>query len=988
MAYFEDHYSLLGFPIKHEGDRPVEGFREAQRGALFAIASHFTRSVEPAIVTMPTGSGKTAVLEASAYLLRAERILVLTPSRLVREQIAEDFATLGVLKRLTALSNEVAPPKVMATTGRITTNEAWEAMRNFDVVVATVQSISPSLEEVPPPPPDLFDLILVDEAHHSPALTWNTLIEGFPEARKILFTATPFRRDDREIKGRFVYSYDLKRAYEDGAFGHIDYVPVETDAADSTREAEDRAIARAAEAQFLADRAANLDHLLMVRTDSRARASELSAVYAAHTRLKLKLVTGDQSLVHVRRVLAKLDAGELDGIICVNMMGEGFDMPRLKIAAVHSPHRSLAVTLQFVGRFARTVGERIGNATFLAPVSAIRGEARRLYAEGAVWAEIIPNLSKTRIQREIDMRELLESFEARKSVPDLADLSLYGLSLYAHVKIYRLREAPDLAALMDFGGDRETVYSWVNEGERTSVHITRQVSSVRWAADERLADVRFDIFVFYYDEKAKLLFICASKRAEGYYRTLARNLTGYDPRILPLSHISRVLKELGDPRFFQVGMKKRQEASLAESYRIMAGSHADEAIRNEDARLYDRGHCFGSAEHGEERLTIGLSSASKIWSNRTLSLAETLMWCRELARKINDKKAAVTGSKLDLLQTGETVTKVPSRPVFALWPNEVFLEPPMALFEDATGKARTVVLTEFELVLEGWADDYILFRLQHDLISTSLAFTLDGSTPLFAYIDAAQPRVALRWVRDEVDLPDYLNDVPMSFTLDDWSRLDGEEHFSAPEGGYDLFDGNQIDAIDWQAANVDITVEYQSGAGLATSIQGHLRSVLADGEDDVVYWDHGSGETADFVAFRRRDDGGVAIRFYHCKGSSGAQPGNRVGDVYEVCGQAVKGYIWCDVRRLVNRLVQRSSARRGMAQFVRGDLAALQAFQQARPWSFQMIVVQPGIRQGAIEQKLAEVLGAANSHSLSAGHLPMRLLGSPSVVAPRDGPVE
>ena len=102
MTYFASHYSDLRFPVERGDDIPAPGFREAQRGALFAIASHFTSRTDPAIVTMPTGAGKTAVLQASAFLLRASRVLVLTPSRLVREQIAEDFGELRVLKRLNA----------------------------------------------------------------------------------------------------------------------------------------------------------------------------------------------------------------------------------------------------------------------------------------------------------------------------------------------------------------------------------------------------------------------------------------------------------------------------------------------------------------------------------------------------------------------------------------------------------------------------------------------------------------------------------------------------------------------------------------------------------------------------------------------------------------------------------------------------------------------------------------------------------------------
>ena len=34
-------------------------------------------------------------------------------------------------------------------------------------------------------------------------------------------------------------------------------------------------------------------------------------------------------------------------------LGEGFDLPDLKVAALHDIHKSLAVTLQFIGRFTR-----------------------------------------------------------------------------------------------------------------------------------------------------------------------------------------------------------------------------------------------------------------------------------------------------------------------------------------------------------------------------------------------------------------------------------------------------------------------------------------------------------------------------------------------------------------------------------------------------------------------------------------------------------
>lgn len=975
MSYFATHYSSLTFPIAIDGDEPDPGFREAQRGALFAIGAHFTQRNDPAIVTMPTGSGKTAVLQASAFILQACRVLILTPSRLVREQIAEDFGRLGVLKRITALPGETAEPSVMSTEGRIRTLAQWEAMRAFDVVVATVQSVSPHLEEVPSPPVDLFDLILVDEAHHSPALTWKTVIESFADARKVLFTATPFRRDDREIKGRFVYTYDLKRAYEDGVYGHIEYEPVEIDESKLGKVEQDIMIAKAAEARLRKDKKAGFDHLLMVRTDGKSRAREIEKVYAENTGLKLQLVTGDHSLAHVRRVLGKLDADELDGIVCVNMFGEGFDMPRLKVAAVHAPHRSLAVTLQFIGRFARTVGENLGTATFVAAPSSIEVEAKQLYAAGAVWTEMIPNMSEARIEREVSLREALETFDKTSGAADFGDLSLYSLSPYAHVKIYRLFEPFNFAREPYFGFDREIVFSWVSEARRASVYITRRAESVRWASDDRLIDISFDVFIFYYDEKAKLLFICASKRVEGLYRRIVQNLIGYEPRILSVSHINRALKELSDARFHQVGMKKRSVASLNESYRIMAGSRSDEDIRDEDARLYNRGHCFGSAYDGDDKVTIGLSSSSKIWSNTTFTLPELLDWCGELARKIHDKKAAITGTKLDKLATGTTVTSIPSTILFAEWPRHLYLDPPLALFKTSEGD-HTLPLTDFSLEVVASDKDGALIRIGNDDFETHIQYRLTDRDALFAYANEDAAGLTLTWHRDQVDVVDYLNDDPLAFTLDDWSRLDGEDHFPALIDGPELYSSDLVDVVDWKAEGVDPRIEYAEGAGLDSSIQGYLARALNRDEFEIVYWDHGSGETADFVAFRRRDDGGVDVLLYHCKGSSGDKAGNRVGDVYEVCGQAVKCVIFCDLPRLVSRLAGRFNRRSGMARFIKGDHAQLKALARIRPATFQMIVVQPGISRQNIKQKLSEVLGAANAHLASAGMLEMRTLGS------------
>ena len=127
------------------------------------------------------------------------------------------------------------------------------------MVVATPNSVSPAARGVAVPPPELFDLILVDEAHHSRAPTWIALLSAFPNAKQVHFTATPFRRDRQALNGTFIYSYPLSEAYREGIFGPIRFVPVEPAGDDH-----DSAIAKAAEAIFLEDKTEGFTHLVVV----------------------------------------------------------------------------------------------------------------------------------------------------------------------------------------------------------------------------------------------------------------------------------------------------------------------------------------------------------------------------------------------------------------------------------------------------------------------------------------------------------------------------------------------------------------------------------------------------------------------------------------------------------------------------------------------------------------------------------------------------
>ena len=962
-SYFARNYPVLAIPIATD-DPP--GFREAQRAALFSLGAHFAQRNDPAIVTMPTGSGKTAVLQASAFLLRAVRVLVVTPSRLVREQIYDDFRQLGVLKRLGAVPSNLEAPAVFNADAKITD---WEALRGYDVVVATPNSASPAVEGVPTPPTDFFDLVLVDEAHHSPAFTWTELLKSFPDAKRALFTATPYRRDELEIKGRFVFTYDLKRAYDDGVFGQISYVPVE----DFQEGWEDKAIAVAAERQFRQDEAAGFQHRLMVRTDSKARATQLLEAYTAVTKLRLKLVKSDHTVGHVKRIIAELRSGELDGIVCVNMLGEGFDLPNLKIAAIHTPHKSLAVTLQFIGRFARTSGQALGNATFIAAPSSIKVEAEKLYAQGAAWSEIVPNLSATRVLREERAREILESFDPdRQQDPDIEELSLYGLTPYMHVKVWRLTDAVRIDDSIEFPYGLNVVYSAVSKDFNSAVFVARETKKVRWSEDERLTDVSNHLFVIHHNREKGFLFVCASKRQDGTYQRLSEAITGRNLRGLSADTLNRVLLDLEDMKFFNIGMRNRASNSSAEQYLTKAGGSVERTIAPEDARQYLRGHFFGGGTRDGVDITIGVSSASKIWQNSSARLFELVDWMDSLAERLASTRRVVTHSGLDLLATGMDVDRLPAPVFLADWDKEVYTRPWSVI---VPGRP-SIPLTGFDLIADhdGCTNHEVPVAIRGHGLDIGLVYDVRGG-PYFRY-QAGSGDIELERHGGSCTLIDHLNERPLSFFTVDLGTLRGNE-YHAPWNPEDApFDPACVEPIDFKGSGVCINTEVGVAKNGHLSIFEFMEARLNAGTAPVIFFDHGSGEIADFIEIREIGDE-TEVEIYHCKSTKSPKPGARVGDAYEVIGQAIKSARWCG-RKGIRSKIQSRMTTGGGNRFRRGTFADVERLlARPKPPVFHITVVQPGFAGAKLTTELRQLMAGAHLHLRHADVTGFKVLASP-----------
>ena len=144
-----------------------------------------------------------------------------------------------------------------------------------------------------------------------------------------------------------------------------------------------------------------------------------------------------------REAMAQLFDRGPDGsrvVVCIDMLGEGFDLPYLKIAALHDNHKSLAVTLQFIGRFTRKGDPaKIGEATVVTNIADPEAERKLadLYAEGADWDRIIKRLSEERIAEEIRLQDVVYGLKGEGTLHD--QLSLWNLRPALSAQFFRTK---------------------------------------------------------------------------------------------------------------------------------------------------------------------------------------------------------------------------------------------------------------------------------------------------------------------------------------------------------------------------------------------------------------------------------------------------------------------------------------------------------------------------------------------------------------------
>jgi len=235
QAMFEQDTAAAEAQLQEEGLEYGVGLRHYQKGAILATEDAIRAGRRELLLAMATGTGKTKTAIALIYRLlktgRFRRVLFLVDRETLAEQAEGSFET-----------TRLEGTRTFAETFGLTGVDDGPADASTAVHVTTVQGLVRRVMSDSPPPVDLYDLIVVDEAHRGYTLDrdlapeefgwrneadfvsrYRQVLEHF-DAVKVALTATPALHTT-QIFGPPVFAYTYRDAVLDGVL--VDHDPPE-----------------------------------------------------------------------------------------------------------------------------------------------------------------------------------------------------------------------------------------------------------------------------------------------------------------------------------------------------------------------------------------------------------------------------------------------------------------------------------------------------------------------------------------------------------------------------------------------------------------------------------------------------------------------------------------------------------------------------------------------------------------------------------------
>lgn len=378
-----------------------------QHDALQALSEVRNSREKRAIIVSATGTGKTLLSALDVRSVNPRRMLFLAHREQILDRTIEEYQwVLGGPQtdygKLTGTSKDV----------------------NARYLFATVQTLSqPGM--LSRFASDVFDYVIIDEAHRTGASTHRRIIDHFDPVFMLGMTATPERTDGFNVFEQFHYNvpYEIRlnHALEEGMLSPFHYYGI-TDATfdDNTTIGAESDLNRLISPE-------RVQHLIWaLDTYSQARVAPRGLIFCSRKqearllsdalntqelrgrRLRTAALTGDDSIEHREWAVQQLEASNLDYILTVDVFNEGVDIPSLNQVIMLRQTQSAIIFVQQLGRGLRKFRQKdylvvidfIGNYAnnFLIPIAlfgddSLNKESLRKNLTAAEEAGFLPGLS-------------------------------------------------------------------------------------------------------------------------------------------------------------------------------------------------------------------------------------------------------------------------------------------------------------------------------------------------------------------------------------------------------------------------------------------------------------------------------------------------------------------------------------------------------------------------------------------------------------------
>jgi superfamily II DNA or RNA helicase len=950
------------------------GLRKPQIGALHSIIGYQASGVtDPAIVVMPTGTGKTETMVAWMVATQPETVLVIVPSDVLREQIAATFENLGILQEVGAVVPSALRPRVVRLGHRIShVDEAVDLAAAANVIVATPKVLSQCSPEVRLALFAACTHLVVDEAHHAAARTWSEIIDAFDERPVLLFTATPFRTDRRPIPGRTIFRFPLRLAQEQNYFSRIDFTAV-LGMGDPDEE-----LARAAVERLRSDLAAGFEHVMLARARDRAHAEEIHNLYTEiASDLHPRIVHEGLTKKAIKANLSDLRSGVCKIVVCVDMLGEGFDLQTLKVAAFHEARRSLSPMIQLIGRVARvSTKHRVGTASVFVkrePQTAW-SPMRHLLREDVDWNMVLSNISEQETARAEEEREFANSFVGQPTdIPvGLLEPKMSAVAFATATVDW----APEAAQAVYGERILDHVVSVSGSGD-LAWFVLESPAELRWGHIPSLQVANYNLVVMFLDRLHGLLFVHGSDTKRDY-APLATAVLGHKAAMVNGTSTFRVFGGVDRVVPTNVGLLDPRDREAR--FSLFVGSNVENAIRPAGGQPKSKTHIAASGYDSGNRVTIAAAMSGRFWSMRAASgLLEWRNWCVQQGARLTDRRIDLDAVFGDMI----VPTPVASRPLHPLlaieWPWELYLGHGTALRLEHSGSSVMITDADFRVDDHGTTGP---FRFSVVSPLWALGYTATVGEDGVHYFPAGEDAEVTTRRGDPVPLSDWLNSHKPTLFLAGDRMITGDDHLVDASDSVQPYDRDRLEALSWDGVN--IRVESQGDTRRADSIQAFVvRALLAEQTFDVLVDDDRAGEAADLVGLRIDGDD-LLVTLVHCKFSTSDTPGARVEDLYDVCGQATRGARWRDhggmpLMKHLDRRVRAYYGRLGRHPFEVGTINDLYHIASLAPQlypKFVTIIAQPGVSKAQCSAEQLRLLAGADSYLRAITKGPLRVMVS------------